>query len=413
MALRSSDRLTRLQAAGCRRRAFGAAASLAEARTRSWRAKAGGLVLFLCLAVPLAAQQADRARTEAQARRATERLQALQREADRLAADERTLLNDLRRLEVERQIKAVEVKQADADAAAVEADLQTAATRMDAIQESDLASRPELRSRLVEMYKLGRARYLRLLLSTPDLRRIGQATRTVAALAKLDQDRIATYRQTLVELAAARTDLAARSLRLRAVRAEAARAEVAAQRAAKAKNDLVRDIDRRRDLNAQLSGELMGAQQKLQATLRSLASGTPVVDAPVLPFRPFKGDLDWPAAGVVRRRFGRTAGPGGSSSNGIEIAAEETARARAIHEGVVAFADSFAGFGRLVILDHGSQNFSLYGDLLEIAVKKGARVERGQAIGAVGPTATGAAGLYFELRVDGRPVDPLQWLRKR
>ena len=398
---------------GCRRRAFGAAASLAEARTRFWRAKAGGLALLVCLAVPLAAQQADRARTETQARRATERLHALQREADRLAADERTLLNDLRRLEIERQIRAVEMKQADADAAAVEADLHTATARMEDIEQGEQAARPELRSRLVEIYKLGRGRYLRLLLSTPDLRRIGQATRTVAALAKLDQDRIATHRQTLVELAAARKDLAARSVQLRALRADAEKAEIAARRAAKAKDDLVRDIDRRRDLNAQLSGELLAAQQKLQAALRSLAGGAPVADASALPFRPFKGDLDWPAAGVVRRRFGRTVGPGGSSSNGIEIAAEDGASALAIHEGVVAFADTFAGFGNLVILDHGSQNFSLYGDLLEIAVKKGARLERGQVVGAIGPTPAGAPGLYFELRVDGRPVDPLQWLRKR
>lgn len=375
--------------------------------------EAGGLAWLLCLAVPLAAQQADRARTETQARRATERFQALQRETDRLAADERTLLNDLRRLEIERQIKAAEVKQADADAAAVEADLQTATARMEDIEQGEQAARPELRSRLVEIYKLGRGRYLRLLLSTPDLRRIGQATRTVAALAKLDQDRVATHQQTLVELTAARKDLAARSVQLHALRADAEKAEIAAQRAAKAKDALVRDIDRRRDLNAQLSSELLAAQQKLQAALRSLASGAPVADAPALPFRPFKGDLDWPAAGAVRRRFGRTAGPGGSSSNGIEIAAEDAARALAIHEGVVAFADPFAGFGNLVILDHGSQNFSLYGDLLEIAVKKGARVERGQVVGAVGPTPAGAPGLYFELRVDGQPVDPLQWLRKR
>ena len=66
-----------------------------------------------------------------------------------------------------------------------------------------------------------------------------------------------------------------------------------------------------------------------------------------------------------------------------------------------------------MILDHGAQTFSLYGDLLDIAVKKGARVERGQPVGTVGPTPSGAAGLYFELRVDGQPVDPLQWLKKR
>jgi septal ring factor EnvC (AmiA/AmiB activator) len=66
-----------------------------------------------------------------------------------------------------------------------------------------------------------------------------------------------------------------------------------------------------------------------------------------------------------------------------------------------------------VILDHGSQNFSLYGDLLDIGVKKGMHVDRGQPVGTVGPTSSGATGLYFELRVDGQPVDPLQWLKKR
>ena len=80
---------------------------------------------------------------------------------------------------------------------------------------------------------------------------------------------------------------------------------------------------------------------------------------------------------------------------------------------MVAFAGTFSGFGNLVILEHGSQTFSLYGDLLEISVKKGAHIEHGQPVGTVGPTSSGANGLYFELRVDGQPVDPLQWLKKR
>ena len=64
-------------------------------------------------------------------------------------------------------------------------------------------------------------------------------------------------------------------------------------------------------------------------------------------------------------------------------------------------------------VDHGAQAFSLYGNLLDIAVKKGANVEAGQALGTVGATLTGPAGLYFELRVDGQPVDPLQWFKKK
>ena len=355
----------------------------------------------------LLGQPSDRARTEALARRAGERLQVLQREADRLAAQESTLLNDLRKLEIERQLKGEELKQLDGEAARVGAELTATNERMDSLQKSEAAERPELRARVVEIYKLGQARYLRLLLSTPDLRRIGQASRTVAAMAKLDRDRVASHQRTLAELKSARATLQERQKALAMVRAAAEKAQAAAQRAAQARSDLIRDIDRRRDLNAQLASELQTAQQKLQLALRDIASGTPPADVASLPLKPFRGDLDWPVRGDVRRRFS------GGTSKGIEIAANEGADAVAVHDGLVAFAGTFSGFGNLVILDHGSQTFSLYGDLLDIGVKKGAHIDRGQPVGSVGPTPSGAAGLYFELRIDGQPVDPLQWLKKR
>jgi septal ring factor EnvC (AmiA/AmiB activator) len=349
----------------------------------------------------------ERARTEALARRAADRLQALQREADRLASDERTVLGDLRKVELERQIRVEELKRVDTDAAKVQADLHQIGARMDALQTSARAELPELQQRLVEIYKLGRARYLRLLLSTPDLRRLGQSTRTVAALAKLDRDRVALHAQTLAELKKERKALETRGAEFKALHAAAEKAQAAAQRAAQAKTDLIREIDRRRDLNAQLSSELQAAQQKLQTALRDLAAGAAAVDV-ALPLRPFRGALDWPINGPVARHFGR-----GSTTNGIEIEATEGASALAIHDGTVAFAGPFTGFGNLVILDHGAQTFSLYGDLLDIGVKKGARIEHGQPVGTAGPIPSGSEGIYFELRVDGRPVDPLQWLKKR
>ncbi len=353
-------------------------------------------------------QPSDRARTEALARRATERLQALQREADRLASEERTLIGDVRKLEIERQLRAEELKRVDADAKKVQTELDTTTQRTAALEASEQAETPELRARLVEIYKLGQGRYLRMVLSTADMRRLGQSTRTVAALAKIDRDRIASHARTLDDLKRARTALEARRTELAVLRGAAEKAQAAALRATQAKSDLIRDIDHRRDLNAQMAGELQAAQQQLQAALRDLASGAPSADAPSLPLTPFRGELEWPVAGTVTRRFGR-----GTASNGIEITADDGAEARSIHDGVVAFAGTFSGFGNLVILDHGSQTFSLYGDLLDIAVKKGARLEHGQPVGTVGPTSSGANGLYFELRVDGQPVDPLQWLKKR
>ena len=132
-----------------------------------------------------------------------------------------------------------------------------------------------------------------------------------------------------------------------------------------------------------------------------------------LPLKTFRGGLEWPVAGTIRRRFAVPAARGTPPSNGIELASTEGAAVTAVHEGVVAFADTFSGFGNLVIVDHGAQAFSLYGNLLDIGVKKGATVEAGQALGTVGASLTGPPGLYFELRVDGQPVDPLQWFKKK
>ena len=362
---------------------------------------------FVCLS---AAQPTERARTEGLSRRAAERLQSLQREADKLTADEKTLLNELRKLEVDREIKSEELQQIAADGAHVAEELMANEQRTKQLEEQEASSRPELRSRVVDIYKLGQGRYLRLLLSTSDVRQVGQASRTLAALAKIDHDRVVFRQRTLDDLKAARKSLEDRRRQLNVLRMNAERAEAALAQSVRARNDLIRDIDNRRDLNAQLSAELQAAQQKLQATIRELASGASP-DAATLPIRPFRGDLDWPVPVAANRRATRS----GTSpaTPGIDIAANEGTPVSAVHDGVVAFAGAFGGFGNLVIVEHGGQTFSLYGNLLEMSVTKGDRVERSQQIGTVGLAPAGSSELHFELRIDGQSVDPLQWLKKR
>ena len=361
----------------------------------------------------VAGQLPDRAGTEVLAARAAERLQGLHAQADRLATDERSLLRDLRQLELARQIKTEELRQVDADAKRAASELAAVDAEVRRLERQEQAEGPELRARLVELYKLGQGRYLRMMLSISDAGRLGRAARMVAALARRDHDRLAAHQLRLDSLAASRTTLEEKAVRLTALRVDAVKARAAADRAVANRNTMIKGIDQQRDLNAQLAGELMGAQQSLQGRLREIAGGSATAEPAALPLRPFRGDLDWPAPGWVSQRFGATAGVRRGLSNGIEIAASEGTPALAVHGGTVAFADTFAGYGNLVILDHGAQAFSLYGNLLDIAVARGARVERGQPVGSVGLALTGSAGLYFELRVDGRAVDPLQWLKKR
>jgi murein hydrolase activator len=371
----------------------------------------GGLVLVAALAA-LAQPASERTRIEALAARATERLQSLQREADSLASQERSLLGELRRAEIERQMRSLELQQVTADEDAVAADLSSITDRLGELSLRERNDEPILRARLVELYKLGQGRYLRLLLSTADVRKLGQASRVVAALARIDRERFAEHQRTAVELARTRGRLAERRRQLAAVRADAERVKMAADRAVQARNALITEIDSRRDLNAQFAGELQDAQQRLQLALRGLAAGATHADVAPLPLRAFRGDLDWPVNGTVRQRYGQKSASL-TSGNGMTLMAPEGTPVAAIHEGQIAFADSFAGFGKLVIVDHGERVFSLYGNLLEIAVARGSRVERGGVLGSVGRSPAGPAELYFELRVDDRPVDPLQWLRDR
>jgi septal ring factor EnvC (AmiA/AmiB activator) len=96
--------------------------------------------------------------------------------------------------------------------------------------------------------------------------------------------------------------------------------------------------------------------------------------------------------------------------NGIEIEAPAEAAVHAVHEGTVVFADMFKGYGLMVILDHGGKHHSLYAHLGELRVKQGQKLQAGEVVGTVGAGLEGP-GLYFEMRFQGRPEDPQEWLR--
>jgi murein hydrolase activator len=371
------------------------------------------LVLLLAATTAADAQTPDRAATEAMARRVSERVRALQREAERLAGEAKTIVGDLRKLEIERDLAVEQLKAADASVTAAENELHALALRLAALEQQRVESLPDLRNRFVELYKRGRGSYARMLASVRDLREFGRATRAVSALSRINQQRIAEHRRTIEALKRERASIEAKTRDLEARRAEAQKARVASERALNARAAMIATIDARRDLNAQLAGELMLAQQKLQAALAGMRAGQPV-EAVSVPMTPFRGALEWPVVGQVVGRFGQSnRGGAGGVRNGIEVAAPEGTPVRAVHPGTVGFADSFTGYGTLVILDHGAEHYSLYGYLSSLAVERGQRVEAGQELGRVGLAPAGGAALYFEVRVDGRSVNPVEWLKTR
>jgi murein hydrolase activator len=366
------------------------------------------IVAAICLAasVGVAAQQpAD------EQKRVNDRLQALRKEADDLATREKSLLVELRRLEVERDIRAEIQKDAESALASATQDLADTTAHLDSLERRQATEIPGLEQRLVQLYKLGSGGYLRLLLSVDDVREMGRAYRTVAALAALDRERVRAHTSTVRSLREVRVELEARRTRAAKLEGEARRATADAAGAVAARSALIDQIDARRDMNAKFVGELQTAQQKLTAAVSALPTTGSAIS-----IRPFQGALDWPVAGRIIGRFGRDKGSRFGTAvarNGIEIEASGGLPVSAVHDGAVAYAAPFTGFGNLVIVDHGGHAYTLYGYLSSISVTKGGRVARGAKVGTVGSGPKSQPSLYFEVRVDGKAVDPLQWLKPR
>lgn len=126
-----------------------------------------------------------------------------------------------------------------------------------------------------------------------------------------------------------------------------------------------------------------------------------------------KGRLPWPTQGSMIHRFGSARISGQMNWSGAYIAAPMGNSVVAVHHGRVVFADYFGGHGLLVIVDHGEGYLSLYAHNQNLLKKAGEPVKAGETIATVGNSGGQAStGLYFEIRHNGKPIDPGGWLAR-
>jgi septal ring factor EnvC (AmiA/AmiB activator) len=126
------------------------------------------------------------------------------------------------------------------------------------------------------------------------------------------------------------------------------------------------------------------------------------------------GRLEWPADGTLLYRFGRVVNPNNTTTrwNGVGIAAPVGTPVRAVAPGTVVSVGQLGTYGLTVILQHGGGDYSIYASLNSAAAHKGATVKKGDVIGTVGVSDPDLKPhLHFEIRPQGRAVDPESWLR--
>lgn len=185
---------------------------------------------------------------------------------------------------------------------------------------------------------------------------------------------------------------------------------IEAQRKAAAKREAARRLAAR---NARKQAGKTKAARKSRPAERESASSK---EAPYQPdtasaFGRMRGRLKMPVSGTVTARYGmkRAAGP---SWKGIFIKTTAGAPVRSVANGRVVFADFLRGFGNLIIIDHGNQYMTIYGNAQSLGRQVGDNVSGGDTIASAGNSGENTeTGLYFEIRHNGRAYNPLDWIR--
>ena len=127
-------------------------------------------------------------------------------------------------------------------------------------------------------------------------------------------------------------------------------------------------------------------------------------------FASLRGKLRLPVRGEVTNRFGASREDTGVSWKGLFIKSNEGSDVKSVADGRVVFADWMRGFGNLIIVDHGSGYMSLYGNNQAVLKHVGEEVDAGDTIASVGNSGGNESnGLYYELRRNSQPFDPLGW----
>ena len=252
---------------------------------------------------------------------------------------------------------------------------------------------------------------LQALLNLEDPRTLEKMVRYHAAFAKARTVVVDELRQILKEIERNQREQDRERLSL-----ETSRESVDADRAR-----LISDRDKRQSVVSNLNAELAKRtrerdrltrnRNRLESLLAELAraSARPQAKLDVVAR---EGGLAWPVQGRLVRRFGEPRAGGRLRWQGVMFEAPAGSDVRAVAPGVVVFSDWLRGFGLLAIVDHGDGWMSLYGSVDAIYKRRGDPVESNEVIATVGQSGGEAeVGLYFEMRYNEEPKDPLAWLR--
>ncbi|MEE9524559.1 MAG: peptidoglycan DD-metalloendopeptidase family protein [Thermodesulfovibrionales bacterium] len=253
-----------------------------------------------------------------------------------------------------------------------------------------------------------------VIVSSRDFSQMIRNTHYLKKVAEYDYKQIEIYRENLKKLNEKKRNLNGLYARQKTEERELRNRNEELKNEKAYKETLLISVRKQKEGYRKMLRELTSASNSVRKLLEEKRANTYKLTR----FALLKGKLPWPITdGTVAKRYGSYEDPEFKTPvfrRGIYIKADEGITAKAIYTGKVVYADWFKGYGKVIIINHGSGYHSVYANLNEIFFKPGDIVKRRQAIGKVGHSGTiSAPALYFEIRYKGKPLNPLQWLARR
>jgi len=280
-------------------------------------------------------------------------------------------------------------------------------------------TRRVMSQRAVALYKAGAEGPLRLLFASEDLREMFSKLWNLERILQADAALLERFRSQWLELEDMHNQATQARSALTSARRQLASRRTALKSEKGERRVLLEQVRTDRTRERALLQGLERAAVALEETLAGLEGDRSISDSSSVPGRRFssrKGELRRPVQGRIRNPFGRVVDVQYQTQifrKGVEFSARMGERVRAVAPGRVRFAGWFRGYGKIVILDHGSEYFTVSGQLSQIQVQVGEKVKSGQVVGTVGETGSlEGPGLYFEVRRGGVPLNPAEWLAK-
>jgi septal ring factor EnvC (AmiA/AmiB activator) len=286
-----------------------------------------------------------------------------------------------------------------------EEELKQATVKRDNIEQ-------HMRKRLRSFYLMGKVGALNVTFSNKDLPELMVFTDAYQRLIAYDQKVIDLYRETVAKLERTKTARKLEKSLLEEFISQKEQEQKTLQQLRDDRQELLTRIKTQKGLYELAVQEMRKAETDLEQTLAQLEFREKVEQRG---FLIAKGTLPTPATGTVTQRFGDVIQDGlrkGETVKGITIKTDPDSTVHAIYGGTVVFSGYKRGYGNTVIIEHGLNYFTVTSHLDTILVNKGDRVEQDQQLGTTGDIATlFEPGLYFEIRHESQPLNPLQWLQ--